>query len=816
VWAWWMATEATRIRRRTVTILLASTFLLATCRRAPVPAGEGLSQHDTEKELAAVEKKLRHEAPGNPPYWELTLRKAEMLEQLNRREEALAWLRKLPPAPQPPALSVRLIREKAAIENALGQLREADSDLLQAIQQARSSGQDKMAASLEVRRSRVLIKLDEPEKGDECLSRADDYVRESGDMWLVPYILHYRGQALMARNRFEDAIAPLEQSLAGFRRDNGGKALAANVVISLAWSYYRLGQVDRALGLYQEALATAAPEDRHMALGHLGNIWYEQRDFAKAAEYYRQAATGSKGYDHYYYAKWLDNLAIALIEQGKWSEAQPFNTEALKLETASSGELSPALVTAARIKIDQGDYAAAEKILRQAADSRRNIALSLGAYSAMADLYARRNDPGAVKREFESALALADQTSETLREDENKLSYLSSLIDVHRKYVDFLMGRGDTVGAFAVAESSRARLLRERLNLARSRIQDRRLTDFQAAAKASGATFLAYWIGPEHSYLWAISGNRFASYRLPPEAEIRRMVEAFQRAIESGGGLSSADIAAGTKLSEVLLPSAVLTRGDKYLIVPDGPLYALNFETLPLPGEKLHFWVEDATVAVAPSLDMLLERQTTPTRQRSLLLVGDAAEWNPEFPKLLHARQEMDGVARLFPAADQKVLSGPLATPATYERSKPEDYAFIHFTAHATANRNSPFDSAIILSRGDTSGKLSVKEVLSTRVHAELVTISACHSAGARTYWGEGLVGFAWAFLQSGAHGVIAGLWDVSDYSSPRLMHDLYAGLAASKNPAVALRDAKLELLRSGKYADPYYWGALQLYKGTL
>jgi CHAT domain-containing protein len=63
---------------------------------------------------------------------------------------------------------------------------------------------------------------------------------------------------------------------------------------------------------------------------------------------------------------------------------------------------------------------------------------------------------------------------------------------------------------------------------------------------------------------------------------------------------------------------------------------------------------------------------------------------------------------------------------------------------------------------------------------------------------------------------VIAGLWDVSDYSSPRLMHDLYAGLAASASPTDALRAAKLNLIRSSKYADPYYWGAFQLYQGAL
>jgi CHAT domain-containing protein len=302
---------------------------------------------------------------------------------------------------------------------------------------------------------------------------------------------------------------------------------------------------------------------------------------------------------------------------------------------------------------------------------------------------------------------------------------------------------------------------------------------------------------------------------MPREREISGLVEQYQSSFENGG---TPQTDAGAKLFQCLLGHVpgVLKPGGKYVIVPDGPLYALNFETLPLPGDHPHFWIEDATVAVAPSLDLLLARRVAPRRDRSLLLIGDAVEWNSEFPKLLYARKEMEGVERQFPETQRKVLAGTAATPIAYQRSRPAQYAYIHFAAHATANKNSPFDSAIILSKSDTGGKLSVKEVLNTPVSAELVTISACHSAGARTYWGEGLVGFAWAFLQSGARDVIAGLWDVSDYSSPRLMQDLYSGLVASLGAADALRAAKLNLIRGGKYANPYYWGAFQLYEGAL
>ena len=91
--------------------------------------------------------------------------------------------------------------------------------------------------------------------------------------------------------------------------------------------------------------------------------------------------------------------------------------------------------------------------------------------------------------------------------------------------------------------------------------------------------------------------------------------------------------------------------------------------------------------------------------------------------------------------------------------------------------------------------------------------MSACRSAGERAYSGEGLVGFAWAFLRGGARRVMAGLWDVDDQSTAELMDGLYAGWPPAKPPAKALRAAKLTLLRrGGPTAKPYYWGAVQLF----
>src|SRR5205085_1626146 len=110
--------------------------------------------------------------------------------------------------------------------------------------------------------------------------------------------------------------------------------------------------------------------------------------------------------------------------------------------------------------------------------------------------------------------------------------------------------------------------------------------------------------------------------------------------------------------------------------------------------------------------------------------------------------------------------------------------------------------------------KLYARDVLETPLRADLVTVSACESAGAKAYAGEGLVGFAWAFLHAGAKNVVAGLWKADDSSTAKLMQQMYTGLAAGAAPDRALHDAKLSLIHStGNYHKPYYWGAFQVYR---
>jgi CHAT domain-containing protein len=334
-------------------------------------------------------------------------------------------------------------------------------------------------------------------------------------------------------------------------------------------------------------------------------------------------------------------------------------------------------------------------------------------------------------------------------------------------------------------------------------------------AQASHSVLLTYWLTPAKSYLFVVSPTGGGHVELPPAGEIEALVRRHREAVASAiaDPLGARDTPGDALYRALIAPAARwLTPGAHVVIVPDGALHGLNFETLPVDGSRRHYFIEDAEVQIAPSLAALTSADRPGQTPRTLLVIGNAAP-RADFPALANAPIEMSRIAAHFPSDRVTTYDGARASPEAYRESRPARFALIHFAAHATANAESPLDSAVVLSGPDDGFKLYARDVAAMPLAADVVTVSACRSAGARAYAGEGLVGFSWAFLRAGARRVVAGLWDVDDQSTAMLMDRLYAGLASGVRPAAALRDAKLSLIRAGgRTAAPYNWAAFELF----
>ena len=260
-----------------------------------------------------------------------------------------------------------------------------------------------------------------------------------------------------------------------------------------------------------------------------------------------------------------------------------------------------------------------------------------------------------------------------------------------------------------------------------------------------------------------------------------------------------------------------IPKGSRLIVIPDGPLHRVNLETMINPAPSPHYWIEDVEIAIAPSITIAAYKPPpVPRRAPSLLLIGAPDYSGTSYSSLPKAAEELDVIQSHFAGATHQVYKGTQASPAAYAQASPAGFSLIHFAAHAEANAEVPLESAIVLSRQGGQDKLYAHDVVQIPINADLVTISACRSAGERTYAGEGLIGFAWAFLQAGARDVVAGLWDVSDTSTEALMDNFYAGIASAGDPVSALRKAKLALLKGDiRYRKPFYWAPFQAYIGS-
>ncbi|MFC1573283.1 CHAT domain-containing protein, partial [Candidatus Eisenbacteria bacterium] len=214
--------------------------------------------------------------------------------------------------------------------------------------------------------------------------------------------------------------------------------------------------------------------------------------------------------------------------------------------------------------------------------------------------------------------------------------------------------------------------------------------------------------------------------------------------------------------------------------------------------------------------------------------------------RLPGTRAEVEAISAL--CAESKVLLGPQASEQNLARladgGQLRTYGTIHLATHALVMDDKPDHCSLILSQIDLpdaleaaitgtrhfDGILTIREILRDwELDADLVTLSACKTALGYFVEGEGLWGFAHAFLQVGARSLLVSLWRVDDEAASLLMQRFYenqwgeyegerGGRHGEPLPkAEALQEAKLWLREyqdeegRRRFAHPYYWSAFVL-----
>jgi CHAT domain-containing protein/tetratricopeptide (TPR) repeat protein len=707
--------------------------------------------------------------------------KAEILWRQGMNKESLALLN---PSLQPQFansdLAVWQKMTQGAVLASLDRYDESEKFLIEAEELAKASQVD-LLGEVALRKGSLAVRRDDLITAQSEYSQALAAARRRGDSYLEASALGNLGLVAIKQEHYDESI-DWNGSALQLSKSLNAEASVSKIEGNMGWGYFEMGDLENALAFYKQAEESASraglSSDRVYWGMNIGSVYFAQKNYDSARRAYQNAIdlAGKLG-DEGTQAECYENLALVAVETGQLDLAQRYNEKAVSFVLEHPDRILSAIISG-RIEERKSNFAQAERAFETViADANAPMALRWEAQARLAEVYASEARHSDADRQFRASINTIANAQYSVRNEELRLSFLSNAILFYNDYIEFLISQNKIDAALRVAEISRAQTLAEGLGLS-SKISFP-LANFhpRAIAQRFGATLLFYWLGEKHSYLWAITRSGISSFTLPPASEVEPLIKSYREVLLGPRDALETSNAQGIKLYEILVAPVqkLIAPGSRVIVLPDGGLYGLNFETLLNPKPQLHYWIEDAVVANANSLVLLAaSANQSSAKAKKLLLVGDPISPSAEFPDLPQAATEMADVKRYFAAPDRTVLSRQQATAAAYLSSNPSQYSFIHFVAHGTASRASPLDSAVILTKSGDSYKLYARDIVAQPLRADLVTISACHGAGERTYSGEGLVGLTWAFLRAGAHGVVAALWEVNDNSTPELMNDLY------------------------------------------
>ena len=320
--------------------------------------------------------------------------------------------------------------------------------------------------------------------------------------------------------------------------------------------------------------------------------------------------------------------------------------------------------------------------------------------------------------------------------------------------------------------------------------------------------------------------------------------------------------------SELLAPTHTEWGGARnLLVVANGPLGQLPFHLLvtreaPLPPEAdllfanyraVPWLAREHAVTVLPTVTALASlRQTTATRTERLAFFGvgdplfsesqeNSVVEQPEatlaarsvpialrsiprtrsldragiarLPRLPDTRSEIEQIAAILHAdPDRDVLLGRKATEARVKAAELEPYRVVSFATHGLVpgDLDGLTQPALALTApelggdAENDGLLTLGEVLSLRLDADWVVLSACNTGAADGSGAEAFSGLGRAFFFAGTRALLLSNWPVHSRATMELMRDLFdrqvkdPGLAR----AAALQHAMLGMIDDGEFVD--------------
>lgn len=281
---------------------------------------------------------------------------------------------------------------------------------------------------------------------------------------------------------------------------------------------------------------------------------------------------------------------------------------------------------------------------------------------------------------------------------------------------------------------------------------------------------------------------------------------------------------AASELGRILIPP--LRRSIQELVViPTGRLALIPFETLLTRQSEnaedyshLPYLMNRVNIRYDFSAGLILQEARKPKSagSPSILLCAPVNFTEQYLSDLPGTADEVKEISALFEKKNltAAAYTGKRADESLIKSGHLTDFDFLHFATHGIVDESDPELSRIFLEPDPDAedGSLYAGEIYNLRLNARLVTLSACQTGLGKLQKGEGVIGLSRALVYAGAKNLIVSFWNVADESTAILMKSFYGNvISTSAEYSDALRNAKLDLMRSEKYSAPFYWAPFVL-----
>ena len=275
-------------------------------------------------------------------------------------------------------------------------------------------------------------------------------------------------------------------------------------------------------------------------------------------------------------------------------------------------------------------------------------------------------------------------------------------------------------------------------------------------------------------------------------------------------------------------------KGDELIIVPDGPLWHLNFDLLlteestSKDPKQLPYMLRDYAISYANSVNVLFSKNHSNNNSKLLqeclaFSFSDSTQITDSeslsFNMLRNADADLPGTREEISAISEIVNGqyyyGTQAIEKNFKKTA-HQYNILHLALHGEVDNEHPENSKLYFTKSNNSIEddlLYSHELFALDIPAELVVLSACNTGTGKIAEGEGIMSLGNAFQYAGSKSLLLTNWEVPDQNTPKIMRNFYTHLSSKMSKSKALQQAKLNYLKNADItrSHPFYWGSFYI-----